>query len=121
MFFAPVFEAAKASSEVVTSLGNPPRLYPFGEAPPKVAKPYAVCRNVGGRPENYLTNTPDIDNFIIQVDVYGASDVSVHAAAKALVEAFETLANVTRWNGEGRDPETKNYTFSFTLDWFVNR
>ena len=120
--YPPIFEVCKADAAVVALLGsNPLRFYPFGEAPQKVAKPYAVWQQVGGAPENYLAGRPDIDAYTLQVDVYADSAASSRAVAAAIRNAIELRAHIVAWRGESRDPETKNYRSSFDVDWFVHR
>ncbi|MOA50762.1 hypothetical protein D3C78_1738290 [compost metagenome] len=105
-----------------TALGsNPVRLYPFGEAPQDVQKPYAVWQTIGGAPESYLGDRPDIDQFSLQIDIYAASATAARSAAMSLRDAIEPNAYVTRWGGESRDPETKNYRVSFDVDWWTPR
>lgn len=119
--FPPIYEVCAANSEVQTALGTPVRLYPFGEAPQGVALPYAVWQTLGGSPENYLKQRPDIDQFSLQVDVYAMSATAARNVAIALRNAIEPVAYITRWNGEDRDQETKNYRVSFDVDWWVQR
>lgn len=119
--FAPIYEVCSANASVQAALGNPARLYPFGEAPQGVAKPYAVWQTLGGSPENFLKQSPDIDQFTLQVDVYASTAMAARAAARSLRDAIEPVAYITRWNGEDRDQETKNYRVSFDVDWWVPR
>lgn len=100
------------------------RFYAFGLAPQGVAKPYAVWRQVYGSPENYIGDTPDIDSYGIQVDVYASPTQGSAVArnvAQALRDAIEPAAHIVAWRGESRDPETKNYVYSFDCDWIVPR
>lgn len=118
----PVFPTAFASAAVKAALGTSPcRVYPFGEAPEGVTLPYAAWQIITGSPENYLSNTPDTDSYTVQVDVYGATSASVLAAAKTLRDAFEPVAHIVRWGGTGRDPVTRNFSFSFDVDWIDYR
>lgn len=120
--YPPIFELCAADSDVQTNLGvNPCRLYPFGEAPEKVILPYAVWQRIGGVPENTLADVPDMDSFTIQVDVYGRAGDSVRDAAKALQNVIEQHAYIISWGPEGIDPDTRNYRYNFTVDWFVDR
>jgi hypothetical protein len=122
MTYAPIFAVLSASSAVTALIGSSPvRAYPFGEAPQDVAKPYVVVQSVGGSPENYLSETPDIDSYSVQVDVYGLTGASARAVSSAVIAAIEPVAYVTSWGPEGRDPDTRNYRKSFTTDWWVNR
>jgi Protein of unknown function (DUF3168). len=122
MSYPPVFKYAAASPAVTALLGsNPTRVYMFGMAPQNVAYPYAVWQMVGGAPENYLTNTPNIDAFTTQIDVYATTANAARACAMALRDAFEPYGHVTSWRGESRDDETQSYRCSFDVDWWVNR
>ncbi|SFY16254.1 DUF3168 domain-containing protein [Azotobacter vinelandii] len=119
--FPPIFSVVAADPAVTALLGSPPRLYPFGEAPQGVASPYAVWQVVGGSPENYLGQRPDIDGMTLQIDVYAAAASAARAVAAALRDAIEPHAYITRWSGENRDPDTSNYRTSFDVDWLVPR
>lgn len=120
--FDPLFNAIKASSAVTNLIGTSPvRFYAFGEAPATVAKPYAVYRTVYGSPENLIDGVPSIDSFGFQIDAYGLTGASVESLSIALKAAIEPVAYVTAFNGDGRDPDTKNYFDSFTVDWINPR
>ena len=114
--FPPVFAIAAADAAVKAVLGsNPVRLYPFGEAPAGVTKPYATWQTVSGDPENYLADRPDSDTFRAQIDVYADSATASRNAAKALRDALEGSGYVVSMNGESREEATKLYRYSF--DW----
>ena len=119
--YPPIYEVAAADATVKSVLGSPPRLYLFGEAPPNVPKPYAVWRVPYGTPENYLGQAPDMDNFGAQIDVYGATATACRGVAKALRDALEPVAYVVSWNGESRDPVTRDYNYSFTVEFMEPR
>lgn len=119
---APIFAVCAADAGVTALLGvSPTRLYPFGEAPEGIEKPYAVWQLVTGSPENYLAGRPDIDGYTLQVDVYGTTVASARAVTTAISTAIELKANVSRWGGETKDTETKLYRSSFDIDWLVPR
>lgn len=119
--FSPAFEIAKASAGVIAVLGNPPRFYGFGDAVQDGAKPYAVHQTISGSPENYLNQRPDQDTLIVQVDVYAKTPQLAKQVVTALVDAFEPVAYVTSWNGEFRDPDTKLWRISFTVEFMTDR
>lgn len=120
--YPPIFKIAAASAAVQATLGvQPTRLYPFGEAPEGVAYPYAVWQGIGGAPQNYLGDRPDIDQFALQVDVYGDSADSVRHVGAALRDAIELHAHITRWGGERKDAATGRYRLSFDVDWHAYR
>lgn len=120
--FPPIFATCFASAAVKAVLGSAPcRIYPFGEAPQGVAMPYAVWQSIGGAPENYINQVPDVDAFDIQVDVYAATGDSARAVAKALRDAIEPVAHITRWGGDPTVSETKTKRYSFDVSWWVQR
>ncbi|MDH0337642.1 hypothetical protein A7D27_11605 [Pseudomonas sp. 1D4] len=120
--FAPIFAVCAASPAVLAALGaDPVRLYPFGEAPEGVAKPYATWQGIGGGPENNINQAPEIDRFALQVDVFADSAASARESARALRDAIEPHAHITSWSGESRDPATGSYRYSFDVDWWVER
>jgi hypothetical protein len=119
--YPPIFEIAKDSATVRTALGTVPRLYLFGEAPPEVQRPYAVWQQVFGAPENYLGQAPDMDSFGTQIDVYGRTAEECRGVAKDLRDALQGRALVTAWNGEGREQDTRDYRFSFTVEFMESR
>lgn len=117
-----IFATCAASSRVRALLGtSPTRLYPFGEAPQNVTKPYAVWQTISGSPENYLGDIPDIDTHSLQVDVYAPTATAARDVAEAIRDAVEPVAHITFWGGESRDPETNNYRVNFTVDWWTQR
>lgn len=119
---APIFAVCSSDADVRALLGvTPHRLYPFGEAPEGVAKPYVVWQLVTGSPENYLSGRPDIDGFTLQVDVYAATASSARSVTDAIAHAVELVANVVSWGGESKDAATKLYRSSFDIDWLVPR
>ncbi|HDZ1148113.1 DUF3168 domain-containing protein [Klebsiella pneumoniae] len=119
---APIFAVCAASQAVRDLLGsNPVRLYPFGMQDDNIVYPYAVWQNIGGSPENYLNQRPDADHYSLQVDVYGDTDTDVIAAARALRDAIEGKAYITRWGAQSRDPVTMRYRYSFDVDWITTR
>lgn len=120
--YAPIFATCSASTAVKALIGSSPvRLYPFGFAPQAVVLPYVVWQTITGRPENFINQTPDIDKFSIQVDVYALTETSARAVAKALRDVIEPVAHITSWRGESTDPDTLHKRFSFDVDWFVKR
>lgn len=117
----PIYELAAASTAVKALLGNPPRFYLFGEATPDVAKPYAVWQSIYGSPDNYLGNNPDADQFGAQVDVYADTASGVRAVVTALRDAWQGRGYIVSWNAEARDPETRAYQSTFTVEFWVKR
>lgn len=122
MSFAPVFATASAASAVTALIGsNPVRCYPAGEAPQGVALPYCTYQQVGGGPENYLNQAPDIDGSLVQIDVYAATVSSARAVFVALRNAFQPVAYVVGVREDGKDPDTNRVRISFDTDWLTAR
>jgi len=120
--YPPIFAVCFAAAAVKVALGSAPlRLYLFGEAPQGVARPYAVWQTVGGAPENYLGQAPDLDSYTLQVDVYADTATGARDAAKALRDAIEPHAHIVRWGGESKDPDTDASRLSFDVDWLTPR
>ncbi|WP_455424903.1 DUF3168 domain-containing protein [Dryocola sp. LX212] len=118
----PIFAVCSASDVVKSMLGTSPvRLYPFGLQDDVVTYPYAVWQNISGQPDNYLGQRPDVDRYSIQVDVYADTPVQAMNTARALRDAIEGEAYITRWGDQTRDQETKRYRYSFDVDWIVSR
>jgi hypothetical protein len=120
--YPPIFTVCAADSAVTTLLGTTPtRLYPFGEAPQEVVKPYAVWQIINGAPENVLSDAPDVDSYTVQVDVYADTGASVRSVVQALRNAIQPVAHITAWRGESKESETGLYRYSFDCDWWVQR
>jgi hypothetical protein len=124
--YPPIFNAVNVSAvRALLKTGSAPlRFYLFGMAPQDVAYPYAVWQTVGGSPENYVNQVPDIDSFSTQIDVYATPSQGPSVArsvAEAIRDAIEPSSHVTSWRGERVDPDTKNWRVSFDADWFVPR
>ena len=120
--YPPIFSLVSADVTVKSLLGsNPVRVFPFGSAPDRVSLPYAVWQLVSGEPENYIGNTPDMDSFIVQVDVYADTPSQAREAAEALRDAIEPHAHIIAWRGESRDRDTKNFRYSFDVEFLTAR
>lgn len=118
---APIFTVCAAAPAVTALLGTKPtRLYPFGEAPQNVAKPYAVWQVISGSPLNYLSGLPDTDRYGLQLDIYADTGAAAELVATAIRQAIGRQANVTGFNVDERDPVTKNYRKSFDITWLVS-
>lgn len=119
--FAPLFKVLNANPGVQALLGQPVRVYAFGEAPKNVLHPYLVNQVIAGSPENYLGQDPDADTESFQLDVYADTSVEAIQVAKAVRDAVQGSAYVTGWRGEFRDPDTDLARVSFDVDWITSR
>lgn len=117
----PLFEIIVADAGVQSIFGTAPtKVYPV-EAPPGVQYPYAIFKTIFGAPENSLGDVPDIDNWVVQVEVFDDDIPGLRAGAEALRDALEPEAHVTAWNGEERDFRTKAWKYSFTVEFWSSR
>lgn len=122
--YAPIFATLSANADVVALLKAGTgvlRCYPAGQAPQDVVKPYMVFQQITGTPENHLNQAPQVDNFGVQVDIYGDTLADVRTVGKAVRDAIEVVAYVTAWLGESREPDTQLYRLSFETDWITDR
>ena len=119
--YPPLYDLCEASSGVQTIFGAAPRIYPAGDADANTTKPYAVQQTVSGSPDNYLAGAPDVDSFLVQVDVYGDTVESVTDGAEAIRDALEPAAYITRWGGVTREPNTRLYRYSFDVEFTTTR
>lgn len=119
----PIFAAVNVPAvQALLKAGTGPlRFYAFGLADQNTPKPYAVWQQVFGSPENYISNTPDMDSIGVQVDVYATTAASARAVAIALRDAIEPKAHITSWRGESRDTETGSYRHGFDCEWWIAR
>lgn len=114
---SPLFNILKQSTPVKLLLGsNPLRVYPWGEAPDKPRKPYAVYGTYNGIPENYLGNLPDIDNNGVQIDIYAETSESCMNCFKAIRNALELTNHMTSYSTPARDSVTENYNARLEFD-----
>lgn len=102
-------------------LGNPPRAYPFGEAPQGVALPYCVWQLIAGTPANQLSGRPTMDALRYQFDVYADTAAQARSVGNAVAYALELDGHQVSHNPEDRDPETRSYRVSFDFEFQATR
>jgi len=120
--YPPLFSIVAADGTVQSLFGTSPvRVLPLGSADEKTPLPYAVWQTVGGSPENYLGNVPDIDSFLVQVDVYSKAASTARSGAEALRNALEPYAHIDSWRGESKDQTTGNFRYSFDINFLTAR
>lgn len=121
--FAPVFKLAAASAEMTALVGTSPvRVWPAGGVPATPTAPYIVFQTIGGEPENYIGDRPDMDDYTTQIDVYASTRAQAAQVARAMRDVLEQGGGyITRWGGEFNDAATKLYRYSFDIDFSVPR
>ena len=124
--YPPIFATVNVAAvqTVLKSGTGPLRFWMFGQAPQNPVMPYAVWQFVGGLPENYLSDLPDVDSMTVQVDVYASQSQGPSVArnvSERLRDAIEPNAHIVSWRGESRDTTTNEWRVSFDCDWWVGR
>jgi hypothetical protein len=118
----PVFALLSTDFECLRLLGNNPiRAYPFGEAPQHVQLPYVTWQLISGVPENYMDCAPDIDSISTQIDIWAYSQGEASEVFSALRSALELDAHIVGVGIEGREPDTRIYRISLTVDFWTAR
>lgn len=120
----PLFEVCSASSRLQLLLGGDElRVYQFADAPQHCPVPYLVWQLIYGQPLNAMNQLPTMDHLGVQVDVYGPEDDPSVAreVVEAARDALEPYGHIVSWDGEERDPDTREYRVTFTMDWFLDR
>lgn len=119
----PVFSLLSNSPACTALLGSGQacRVYPFGEAPADVARPYVTWYVVTGSAHNTLADAPAADAMTVQVDCWGDTLASAKASAIAVRDALERMGSVAGYNPNDRDPETKRYRLSFDIEFQLKR
>lgn len=123
--YPPVFETLKADPVVKSLLqeaaGKPVKIFPSDEVPQTTNAPYVAWTVVGGFPENYLGDNPDMDQFTSELAVYASKIKDCRTIAKAISDAIAGKGYITAWLGESKDPDTKLRLLSFDVDWHTPR
>lgn len=118
--FSP-YPLLSADAGVTAALGDPPRAYPFGEAPQGVALPYCAWQLISGTPENYLSERPDMDALRYQFDIYAATGAQARTVASAVAYALELHGHQVSHNPDDRDPDTRAYRVGFDFEFWAPR
>lgn len=117
-----LFRILNNNSAVKSLLGaNPLRVYPFGRAPQKPQKPYAAYSVYNGAPENYLGDTPDIDNKGTQINIFAITAESAGDCFKAIRDALEPYGHMINYSIDGVDSETDLYEVRMEFDLWEER
>lgn len=90
-----------------------------GDAP---VAPYVVWSLLATVPANHLSSTPPADRYSVAVDVFSADRAQSDALLVAARDAMEAIGRMTSGpQSLGRDPDTKLFRYTFTVDVFLNR
>ncbi len=95
-----------AAPQLHDLLGNPPRVYPWGENRQPRAVPLCDFSAGGGSPEAQLAGASKVDEGTLQVDVWAKTAQYARAVRTALRDVLEPKCRITSWRAEGKDPVT---------------
>lgn len=115
----PIYNILSADAALAAIVGT--RIYPHGEAPQQVARPYVTWALVSSVPENQLSDAPDIDKASLQIDCWHSSSVGVMQLAQAVRDAIQPHCVITAFLLDQRDMETKLYRFAIQADYLLPR
>lgn len=112
----PIYNILSADADVAAIVGT--RIYPHGEAPQNVNRPYVTWLLVAGVPEQVLDGASETDRDTVQIDCWHQTGSGVVQLASAVRLAIEPHAYVTNLFLNGRDRETGLYRFALELDYW---
>lgn len=118
----PIYTWLAADSTVVSLLGSGSGIKVYRDiAPQGTNAPYVRWVVVGGAPENYISQAPGIDSSRCQFDIFSITQQQCDAIYAALRNALEERGHIVSFNLSEQDSETRNYRFSFDMQFWVNR
>lgn len=115
----PLYPALANDAAVAVIVGD--RIYPHGEAPQDVTRPYVTWQMIAGTPENSLADSPDIDRCTLQINCWHPSGAGVVSLATAVRAVAEQHGVVTGIPVNEREPETRLYWIAIQIDWLLPR
>ena len=125
MIYAPLYTRAMLSPAVVALLADGKgsiRLWPFKLAPLNAQLPYVTWQNIGGEPNNNVSDRPDADSFSIQVNVWAETSAQLWGVTNALRDIMEVEGcTIVRWGNTEVDAQTKALGYDFDADWITYR
>lgn len=96
------------------------RVYPI-KVPRDGRVPAVAIQMIGGKPENYLSEDPTIDNGIYQVNCWAVDMTTVEALGIAVRDVLQKIGMITRYHGTDFDEEAQWYGFRFDLSIWDSR
>lgn len=115
---APIDSILRGASAVRSIVGT--RIY-RSQAPDQAQVPYVVWSIVSALPENNLSQAPELDEAVIQVDGYADTQQVSRALCEAMQAALEANYHVIFGPSESREDDTKLWRWLLQLTTFTNR
>lgn len=117
--FPPLYTVLSSDSAVTDIVDG--RIYPHGEAPQDVTRPYVTWQVVSAVPENGIDCPPDIDAWSIQINCLSMTSAGVIQLAEAVRNAVQPFGHITNIPINQRDAETRLYWIAMDMDWWYLR
>jgi hypothetical protein len=89
------------------------------DASKTINAPYVVWQIINANPEQYLSGVSDMDDSLVQIDVYSTSKSNARQIAKLLKNAIsEDYCYVEAFSGTEREPNTDLYRVRLDTRWY---
>lgn len=118
----PVASLIDALTPQISELGYPARVFP-DVIPQGQQLPAVTYSIVSGNPENYLEAAPTLDSVVVQIDVWDFTGKGADTVADKVRVALEDGGRncVIRINAGSFEPDTKRYSVSFDIEFWLSR
>lgn len=93
------------------------RIYGFGTAPQNPTYPYITWEIITGVPSNYQGETPKVDKYRVEVNVWGRDQQTVLDAGAAIQSALDSNGHQITQIGPNQDQATQS--FRLQLDYSI--
>ena len=128
MSLPPIFPILSTTPAVTAIVGTSPcRVYPAGNIPqvagtdPNANIPCVTWQQVGGMPENLLSERAPVDNQRVQIDAWALTFTAANNLAETVRTALELSGYLVSLNGADYDSDTKRYRVSFDFSFWLGR
>lgn len=116
--FPPVYRTLRTPA-VIALVGE--RIGRHGEVPQGTPASYITWQLINGNPFDTLSETPQGDNFTLQIDCYASTDGGIETLASAVRDALDAAGVTNRIVINGREAETRLYRVGFEADFIASR
>lgn len=120
MLVPPIYDLCAASTDVTALLSDDLGLKVAEFSAQLVQPPYCCWQIITGSTQQYLAGPSDMDNLLVQIDVYAAEMEPARHIAKAVRKAIENDCYIVRPGGIEQDEKTGLYRVSFDTSWQID-
>lgn len=96
------------------------RVFLAGLAPDDVALPYVVWQQITRNPLNTLADRPQVDEYLMQIDVYSNDYIQAHDITHEIEQILELECRV-RGSRIEQDSMTKHYRIMLEVEMLIPR